>query len=222
MQREQWWVWVAAATMLGTSGCAYGVPSAPRGRDAGVGEPSPAQTTTPATTGDGASSSVTAEAGTTALIDPASCSLDTGYTYGWEGGAIAYVDHSKISTPLGWVRERRTVSDGHMMSNCNVHIPACGTAGSIDVSTVVNAIYDPDVIRTLRTPGTWIFGVDPRPAGGQIFAFRRDDGPEFYVGAPCQGRPNCVDPPDGVGVLVGVLSALDAQQLASDGCASLR
>jgi hypothetical protein len=150
----------------------------------------------------------------------AGCSFDDTYTYGYEGGFVAFTEASTIAPRDAWSRTRTPGTGPAIM--CMQTVP-CGTSGRLDVNTVMAAILNQDVQRALAMSTAPLYGTDPRPVDGAVFVVHRmSDGHSFMVGGDCGGTAGCTPTPPGVSSLVTMLQNLDMQELALPGCEALR
>jgi hypothetical protein len=152
------------------------------------------------------------------------CGFDAVYTYGPNGGLVAYTDQVTLTPPASYVRVRTATNGSTAMGGaCGPALPACGS-GTIDVSHIMSDIADPTIqlLLSLSTMQPTLLGVDQRPFDGTVFSFKKAGGAGFLVGAPCNGAANCVEIPGAVGNLMSDLQKLDAQQAQDPSCAFLK
>jgi hypothetical protein len=157
------------------------------------------------------------------VVDAGACTLPGTYTFGYDGGLVAYSDDATISPPDHYhhVRTRYHV-DGSPTAECSPAFPACGAPDVITVLDITRDLADPDVQAAFANTTTPVYGLDQRPVDGPIFSVKRSDGRGFLVGAPCVASTNCTEIPRGVKTLADHLKQLDAQQLAGAECASVK
>jgi hypothetical protein len=150
------------------------------------------------------------------------CSFNASYRYGQTGGLVATYDTIELFPPSSYAHTRYPLVTDPPSAACSPALPACDTAGVLDVSDIMHDIADNDVANALAMATPPTFGTDPRPYDGTIFQFLRADGRGFLAGDACAGSAACVEIPGGIVRLVADLRALDTQQLADPSCASLR
>lgn len=152
--------------------------------------------------------------------------LSTTVRFGLDGGKVVYVDRFTLAPPLSFSAERR--SGATVMAMCSTTLPGCNTADAVDVGELNAAVSARDVQSALGFARGMpsmevVYGTDPRPADGTVFAIEID-GARLLVGSPCRDgmMTGCLAVPVGVQRLVDVLTALRDQELLRDACASLR
>jgi hypothetical protein len=163
-----------------------------------------------------AGAAIDAEAGPT-------CALDTSYTFGNNGGLVAFQDESTLSPPGSYERARRVPeADGSQVTaSCAPALPACNDDTRIDIGDILRDIANADVQTALAATSPPIYGLDTRPGDGSIFGFSRADGRGFFAGAECDGGSFCHGlVPAGVSQLEADLKSLDLQELADPACAA--
>ena len=158
------------------------------------------------------------------------CGLDASYSYTrWGGGPGAPRYDVGLEPALASPRtlatytiRRNYLTDWSL--GCAPALPACGDPRLVDLADIMADIMDPAVQKALSDSAggtaSW-FGIDPADGDGPGFAFSREAGGFFDVGAPCNGAAGCKEIPPAIAKLVGDLRALEEQQLASPSCAVL-
>ncbi len=155
----------------------------------------------------------------------ADCDLPALYTFGYNGGDVAFTDESTLTPPASYrrTREHLGVPEPPPPLSCMPALPACGDTGQIDVSDIVRDFADPDVVQAMAMVTPPLYGLDQRPVDGAMFQILRDDGHGFLAGSSCDTGAFCHGPvPTGIARLVADLKALDQQQLGDPSCASLQ
>jgi hypothetical protein len=151
-----------------------------------------------------------------------SCTWDAVYRYGNNGGLVAYQDETTLTPPSSYKRTRDTFGNAAPLT-CTPALPACNTAGALDVADITADLTAPDVLAALAQATPPLYGRDTRPVDGSVFQVLRADGHGFLVGSDCTaGDTSCTPAPAGVALLVADLRALDAQQVMDPSCAQLR
>lgn len=151
------------------------------------------------------------------------CALGTSYTYGWNGGFVAFNAETALTPPASYRHSRTYVGipDPPAPQSCMPALPACGDATLIDMADVIRDLADPDVVQAMAMTTPPLYGLDQRPVDGAVFQVLRADGHGFLAGGICDTGAFCHDPvPAGIARLVADLKALDQQQLADPSCAS--
>jgi hypothetical protein len=152
--------------------------------------------------------------------------LDTTYTFGANGGFVAYVDTATLTPPGVYTYTRTPARSGLVapaVSSCAPALPACHTDGAIDVSDIVLDLRDDEVQKSLAMTPPPVYGVDTRPNDGSISEVKRASGGSILVGGDCPlTSSSCRPIPPGVAKLVADLTALNEQQLADPSCGTLR
>jgi len=153
------------------------------------------------------------------------CVFDTTYTFGSNGGFVAYVDTTTLAPPGVYTHTRTPARSGLVapaVSSCAPALPACHTDGAIDVSDIVLDLRDEEVQKALAMMSPPVYGVDTRPNDGSISEVKRASGGSLLVGGDCPpASSSCRPIPPGVAKLVADLAALDAQQLKDPTCTGL-
>ncbi len=156
------------------------------------------------------------------------CALDATYTFGPNGGLVAYIDSATL-TPPGSYRYTRTAAGSGIAApvpaamTCAPAMPACRTDGEIDVADIMADLGAADVQLALSAAQPPLYGGDSRPVDGQVFEVKRSSGGSFLVGNDCPPTSSSCRPiPAGVAKLVADLRALNEQQLADPSCGILR
>lgn len=150
-------------------------------------------------------------------------------TFGLDGGKVAFVERFTLAPAAAFRAERRSGgSVGMLVSMCETALPGCNTADMVDVGELNAALGARDVQIAFGAargmPGMqMIYGYDPRPVDGTVFAIEAD-GVRLFVGAPCRAgmMEGCLATPVGVQRLVDVLTALRDQELQRPACMTFR
>jgi hypothetical protein len=160
----------------------------------------------------------------TGLVCDDVCTLDATYTFGANGGLVAYVDIATLTPPGSYKYARTPAGNPSTPSaSCMPTLPACRTDGAIDVANIMVDLSDDDVRRSFGLAQPPLYGTDSRPADGQVFEIKRSTGGSILVGGDCPATSSsCVPIPAGVAKLVADLRALNEQQLADPSCGTLR
>lgn len=147
--------------------------------------------------------------------------------FGLDGGKVAYVDAFTLAAPLAFRAERRNVAggDGGVSMTCETTVPGCNTADMVDVGELNAALASRDVEAAFGMAQAMpiLYGYDPRPADGSVFAIERG-GARVLVGDPCRVgmMEGCLNIPVGLQRLVDVLRALRDQELLRPACSAFR
>ena len=155
---------------------------------------------------------------------PKGCAFDQPYQYGPIGGNSLYSTYAVLTPPnsYGHVRMASQRANAPDLS-CTPALPACDSAGVLDVADIVADLALTDVQKALAQATPPSYGRDDRPVDGTMFQFVGLDGHGFLEGSACATTdPACVPPPEGVARLVADLRALDVQQLKDPSCAALQ
>ena len=141
------------------------------------------------------------------------CSLTATYAFRFDGGLRPYVDRSTLAPARTHTLSRDTLTNAPP-ATCSRELPCANDDTSLfGVSDVLAALDNPDVTAALSMTTPPFYGTDPRPYDGSVFIFQRDDGRGFTVGDSSV--------PAGLRALQNVLTGIQADTLASPGCASL-
>jgi len=162
---------------------------------------------------------------TTAACNPmaevVACSFDATYTYGADGGLVAYRDVVTLAPPASFSLQRTGYLVQPVDAQCIAALPPCHDAIKIDAGDIAADLKHPDVVAALALSTPPFYGNDPRPYDGVAFKLQRADGHGLFAGDACRTDASCVPPPAGVQKLVDDLKALTAQQLMDPTCAAL-
>lgn len=149
--------------------------------------------------------------------------LATTVTWEENGGHVAFVDTSSLSTCRTYARAR--TSSGKQTLQCTSELGACSVA-PIAVGDVEAALAHADVVGALSSD-TKTYGADSRPCDGSVLAITIG-AKTLEVGGECKGEPTgcspnpCVPVPAGVRALATLLQKLDAQEIAKPACSAFR
>jgi hypothetical protein len=139
-----------------------------------------------------------------------------------QGGLAPFRTTYTLTPPLTFRAEHMAMGAS---TRCETTIPACNTVDMVDVGEVNAALAARDVQAAFAMAAGGmkrVYGVDPRPRDGQVFAISLD-GATVAVGEPCRsGGAACLEIPVGLQRLVDVLTALRDQELLRPACMSLR
>ena len=159
--------------------------------------------------------------------DGGACVLDHTYSFGLDGGLVAFSDSSTLSPPAAFSLTRtRYGGDAGPTSRTCMAMLTCeeGDASPPSLGPVL-ADFRAAAVQAALSAGDAaapvLFGFDQRPSDGAVFVIRRDDGRAFAVGSPCGGQPGCVPIPPAVDALVADLKALVLEELATAACSNL-
>jgi hypothetical protein len=135
------------------------------------------------------------------------------FSWGFNGGLVAYVDTSKLDTPHLYTHSRDQVRNGTMSVMCQTEVAGCPST----LLARINAGVESTVVMNALRAHT-VYGVDSRPVDGSVF--RITIGSDYIdVGSPCGGGgAGCIAIPAVVQQLVDDLKAVDAQELAKKAC----
>jgi hypothetical protein len=104
-------------------------------------------------------------------------------------------------------------------------LPACGAADTVTVATINADLADPEVqsLWTLPQSPVPLFGTDPRPVDGTVYAIALDDGHKVLVGGQCASptMSSCRYIFAGLARLTQDLQKLAAAMLADPVCKGL-
>lgn len=150
-------------------------------------------------------------------------------TFGLDGGLVAFVERFVLSAPATFRAERRSGGAmGTVAAMCETTLPGCNTTDMVDVGELNAALGARDVQIAFGAargmPGMqMLYGTDPRPMDGTVFAIEAD-GVRLFVGSPCRAgmMAGCLATPVGVQRLVDVLTALRDQELLRAACMTFR
>jgi hypothetical protein len=134
------------------------------------------------------------------------------FTWGSNGGLVAYVDTSKLDTPNVYTHSRDQLRNGAPLM-CQTRVAGCPSPLLAEINAGLESSVVMDAIRAHT-----VYGVDSRPVDGTVF--RITIGSDYVdVGGPCAGAgTGCIAIPAVVQTLVNNLKALDAQELAKKAC----
>ena len=139
------------------------------------------------------------------------CSFDRTYRFWDDGGFRAYADRSTLSPA-----RTHTVARDHfanaLPNECSRQL-TCGDAAAVDVNEFQVALAHADVVAALSLATKPFYGTDTRPVDGSVFVLERDDQRGFMLGSGTV--------PLGLSALMDLLHALQAETIASPGCANL-
>ena len=139
------------------------------------------------------------------------CSFDRTYRFWDDGGFRAYADRSTLSPA-----RTHTVARDHfanaLPNECSRQL-TCGDAAAVDVNEFQVALAHGDVVAALSLATKPFYGTDTRPVDGSVFVLERDDQRGFMLGSGTV--------PLGLSALMDLLHALQAETIASPGCANL-
>lgn len=148
-------------------------------------------------------------------FDGGCASYSTLYTFSWgyNGGLVAYVDTSRLDTPTVYTHSRDQVRNGMGTIMCQTQVAGCPSP----LLAEINAGLESTVVMNALRAHT-VYGVDSRPVDGSVF--RVTVGNDYVdVGGPCGGSgTGCIAIPPVVQQLVDALKAVDAQELAKKAC----
>jgi hypothetical protein len=152
------------------------------------------------------------------------CVLTDTYTFGWNGGLVAYSDESTLSPPDHYRHVRMSFRGAAPSTKeCSPALPACGAQDTISLLDILRDLADADVKAAFAQATPPLYGVDSRPVDGQVYAVTRADGHGVLVGGPCgtPTRGGCRAIPRGLQALVDHLKMLDEAQLDKPACADI-
>jgi hypothetical protein len=153
------------------------------------------------------------------------CSLTSALTFGSNGGRVSSQDSFALDT-AGHLTVTRTYygsMDGPTVRTCSPTLPACGTSGAINVSTIAQDLADPDVQFAFGLTLSHVYGVDNRPSDGTVWSITRASGENILVGTQCPSPDLdwCQSIPAGIQRLADDLRSLAFTAEASSACAGL-
>ncbi|MBI5517800.1 MAG: hypothetical protein HY909_28775 [Deltaproteobacteria bacterium] len=153
----------------------------------------------------------------TATPFPCPMGLPGEYSFFRDGGNAPWQDRGTVTPPRAmlFVRDRFDT----MSTRCPSTLADCGTADVVDLAEVTAALVHPDVQSSLAR-GTVLYGVDTRPADGQVFVIQRGMA-RVEVGSACRGAGACTPVPPGVQRAVDILQALLEQESTAPACRAL-
>ena len=151
------------------------------------------------------------------------CALTPPLTFGFDGGMRLYSETAVLADVLTLTRTYRVAVDGGAVRSCVSPLPACQTAGQLDVGDIAADLISPDVTAAFALPDPAVFGVDPRAYDGALFAITNGTGKTIYVGDDCPSpaMSSCRPVPAGVKTLSMDLQALFTHARSSAACAGL-
>jgi len=149
------------------------------------------------------------------------CHLPTAITFGYEGGYTSYDVSYELRSDRTFVATRIERDAAGTTTTCSTQIPPCGAGAGVPIWYVAFSLDDGDVRAALSLPVPPLYGYDPRPVDGSVFAVRRPDGRGFLSGEECASHSPCTPIPLGISSLVAVLRNLIEQELAKPECADL-
>lgn len=155
------------------------------------------------------------------------CDFPAVYTYGLDGGLVAQRESVTVAPGRRFTLTRSGVPGvdaGPATLSCTTTLDGCGAddGGAVGVRTVLVALNDADVMAAFSDQANTLYGRDPRPVDGQVFAVARGDGRHVETGDDCGGASGCRVIPAGLSQLRAALTDLQAQQRARPECAALR
>jgi len=150
------------------------------------------------------------------------CVLDASYTFTTSHGINPRTETGRLTPPAAFTYENRTPYADAGNGSCTPALPACNTAGVVDVADIVADLADPDVQQALAQTTSVSYGA----IGGadlDNFSFQRGDGRGFgQYGPECSpASAICMPTPAGVHQLLADLRALVTEALADPSCAGL-
>jgi hypothetical protein len=138
--------------------------------------------------------------------------------WGRDGGLVAYVDSSEVTTCRTYGHRRTGFRDRDAGDiTCTQDLVACGTTADPGGGEINRALADADVVAAFAAAPK-LFGKDPRAFDGQVFAITYG-GKRIDIGTDCGGATDCTPPSAGVKALADLLQRLDTVQLAKGTCA---
>ena len=156
------------------------------------------------------------------------CTLSANLTFGRDGGNALYWDSNRLTASTFTITRNyslRMGRDGSASATCTPALPACGTTGVPSVANINTDLADPDVqgLWSLPQDPIPLFGTDPRPVDGTVYAIALDDGHKVLVGGQC-ASPNmssCLNIPAGLLRLTQDLQKLATAMIADPVCKGL-
>ncbi|HXI55960.1 MAG TPA: hypothetical protein VNO55_07870 [Polyangia bacterium] len=152
----------------------------------------------------------------------AGCTLADSYSFGWNGGLVAFSDESTLTPPDKYDHVRTySRSDGGTKS-CSITGLSCLGMNSFGIFDIQQTLQKPDVVSAFNEPAPLLYGTDPRPVDGAVYSVRRSDGHGMLVGGDCAaGASGCRPITEGIAVLVSILKNFDQHMLARSECSGL-
>jgi hypothetical protein len=142
-------------------------------------------------------------------------------SWGWSGGGDLVYRASSSLAQCGAYTYGRAPAGGGPTTTCSDTLAGCG-GPSVSIEDVERALADPDVVAALSGPAG-LYGADPRPCDGEMLTIGVGSA-LLEVGVDCTATGSgclpgpCRPVPAGLGRLVGVLTAIDAQEGAAPAC----
>jgi hypothetical protein len=155
-----------------------------------------------------------------------SCSLSANLVFGHDGGNAIYWDSNRLTASTFTITRDYSTRAGRDAGNptCSPSLPACGAADTVSVATINADLADPDVrtLWTLPQDPVPLFGTDPRPVDGTVYAIALD-GHQVLVGGQCASPTmnSCRYIPAGLVRLTQDLQKLATAMLADPVCKGL-
>jgi len=157
-----------------------------------------------------------------------SCRLSSNLTFGHNGGMVIYQDENRLTATTFTITRsymRGAGPDGATASTCSPKLPACGAAGVVSVATIEADLADAEVqaaFKSAQSSGT-LYGSDPPPMDGTVYAIALDDGRTLLAGGQCASpaMSSCRTIPAGLVRLTQDLASLAAAMAADPACKSL-
>jgi hypothetical protein len=156
------------------------------------------------------------------------CALSANLTFGHDGGNAIYRDSNRLTASTFTITRDyslRAGRDGATTASCSPSLPACGTTDAVSVATINADLADPEVQELWSLPQSPVplFGTDPRPADGTVYAIALDDGHKVLVGGQCASpaMSSCRYIPAGLVQLTQDLQKLATAMLADPVCEGL-
>jgi hypothetical protein len=148
------------------------------------------------------------------------CVLSEAYTMVDAGALGGYQRQTVISPPDQFRYERQDPAVQGTRPSCMPALPACMTAGKVDVSDIEGALANVDVVGAFAATPPPLYGMIG-VADGPTFTVQRSIGGSFTIGIECAAASStCLPTPAGVHALVQVLRGLITQQTADPSCAA--
>lgn len=141
--------------------------------------------------------------------------LAASLSWGSDGGEVAFVDRSTLSSCHDYARTRTNSGSTTPSLTCAQALRDCpGDAVDADMasttSDVNGALADADVQAALAKAPV-LYGSDPRPVDGAVFQVMVG-GKKIEVGGACGGASGCTEVPAGVAHLRDVLQEIDKEK----------
>jgi hypothetical protein len=153
------------------------------------------------------------------------CSLPSALTFGSNGGKVSFQDSFALDTAghMTVTRNYYSSMDGPSVRTCSPALPACGSSGAIDVSTIAQDLTDADVQFAFGLSTSHVYGVDQRPSDGAVWSITRASGGNILVGTQCPSlyMNSCQPIPAGIQRLADDLRSLAFAAEALPACAGL-